>query len=84
MNGIENGIKLDPKRFFDFANYKRKTVGYLSSMQYDGSIGVCLTDICELFVDLLASVYNVDACDSDTEDPNGLPPSFVKLCAEMG
>jgi hypothetical protein len=27
MIGIENGIKRDPKRSFDIANYKRKTVG---------------------------------------------------------
>jgi hypothetical protein len=26
MNGIENGIKRDPKRIFDIANYKRKTL----------------------------------------------------------
>jgi hypothetical protein len=68
MNGIENDIRRDPKPFFDFANTKRKTVGYRSPMRYDGSVSDCLTDICELFADLLASVYNVDACDSDTED----------------
>jgi hypothetical protein len=26
---------------------------------------------CELFVDLFESVYNVDTCDSDTEDVSG-------------
>jgi hypothetical protein len=68
MNGIENDIRRAPKPFFDFDNYKRKTVGYPSPMRYDGSVGDCLTDICELFANLLASVYNVDACDSDTFD----------------
>jgi hypothetical protein len=37
----------------------------------DGSVGDCLTDICELFADLFKSVYSVDACDSDTEDVSG-------------
>jgi hypothetical protein len=71
MDGIENGIKRDPKQFFDFANYKRKTVGYPSSMRYDNSVGDCPADICELFADLFESVYNVDACGSDTEDVSG-------------
>jgi hypothetical protein len=79
-NGIGNGIKRDPKRFFDFANYKRKTVGYPSSMRYDKSVDDCPADICELFADLFESVYNVDTCGSETED--GVPPSFVKLCAD--
>jgi hypothetical protein len=117
MNGIENGIKRDPKRFFDFANYKRKTVGYPSSMRYNNSVDSdCPADICELFGDLFESVYNVDTCDSKTEDVSdpsngcgfsgirlrmsdleaaisgldankgpgndGVPPSFVKLCAD--
>jgi hypothetical protein len=68
MDGIENGIKRDPKRFFDFTNYKRKTVGYPSSMRYNNSVGDCSADICEFFADLFESVYNVDTYDSDTED----------------
>jgi hypothetical protein len=40
-------------------------------MRYDGSVGVCPADICELFADLFESVYNVDTCDSDTEDVSG-------------
>jgi hypothetical protein len=114
MDGIENGIKLDLKRFFDFANYNRKTVGYPSSMRYDGTVGDCPADICELFADFFESVYNVDTCDSeDVSSPSdgcgfsgirlrmsdfeaaisgldanegtgkdGIPPSFVKLCAD--
>jgi hypothetical protein len=71
MDGIEKGIKRDPKRLFDFANYKRNTVGYPSSMRYDGSVGDCPAVICELFADLFESVYNVDTCDSDAEDVSG-------------
>jgi hypothetical protein len=63
MNGIENGVKRDPQRFFDFANYKRKTVGCPSSMRCN-----CPVEICELFADLFESVYKVDTCDSETED----------------
>jgi hypothetical protein len=37
-------------------------------MQYDTSVGDCPADIWELFADLFESVYNVDTCDSDTED----------------
>jgi hypothetical protein len=38
-------------------------------MRYDGSVGDCpADDICELFADLF--VYNVDTCDSDTENEN--------------
>jgi hypothetical protein len=59
MNGIKNGIKRDPKRFFDFANYKKKTVGYPSSIRNDNSVTDCPADICELFADLFESVYNV-------------------------
>jgi hypothetical protein len=69
-DGIENG---DPRRFFDFANYKKKMVGYPFSMRYD-LVGDCPADICDLFADLFESVYNVDACDSDTEDASG--PSY--------
>jgi hypothetical protein len=88
INGIQNGIKRDPKRFFDFANYKRK------------------------ISDLFESVYNVDTCDSETEDVSDpsdgcsfssiqlrmsdleaaistldatndcVPPFFVKFCAD--
>jgi hypothetical protein len=86
MDGIENGIKRDPKRFFDFANYKRKTVGY------DNSVGDCPADICELCVDFFESVYNADTFDLKAAisglDANkgpgndGVPPSFVKLCAD--
>jgi hypothetical protein len=54
--------------FFDFANYKRKTVGYTSSMRYDNSMGDCPADIVELFANPFESVYNVDTCDLDTED----------------
>jgi hypothetical protein len=68
MDGIKNGIKRDSKRFFDFANYKS---GYPCSMRYDGSMGDCPADICELFADLFESFYNVDACDSVTEDVSG-------------
>jgi hypothetical protein len=28
-------------------------------MRYDGSVGDCPADICELFADLFASVYNI-------------------------
>jgi hypothetical protein len=71
MDGIENGIKRDPKRFFDFANYKHKTVGYPSSMRYD----------------LFESVYYVDTCDSVTENVSGPSDGcglsgFVKLYAD--
>jgi hypothetical protein len=38
--------------------YKRKMVGYPSSMRYDGSVGDCPADIYELFADLFESVYN--------------------------
>jgi hypothetical protein len=41
-------------------------------MRYDGSVGEFPADICELFADLFESVYNVDTCDSDTEDVAGL------------
>jgi hypothetical protein len=68
MDGIKNGIKHDPMRFFDFANYKRKTVGYPSSMRYDNSVCDCPADICELFADLFESVHNVDSCGLDAED----------------
>jgi hypothetical protein len=68
MNDIENGIKHDPKRFFDFANHKRKTVGYPSSRRYDTSINVCRVDICELFADLFEGVYNDDTCGSVAGD----------------
>jgi hypothetical protein len=47
----------DPKQFFDFANYKRKTVSDPSSMQFGGSVGECPTDICELFADMFESIY---------------------------
>jgi hypothetical protein len=58
-------------RFFDFANYKRKTVGYLSSMRYNDSVGDCPAEICELFADLFKSAYNVDTCDTeDVSDPS--------------
>jgi hypothetical protein len=70
MDDIENGIKRDPKRFFDFAIYKWKTVGYPSSMRRNNSVGDCPTDICELFADIFESVY-VYTCDSDTEDVFG-------------
>jgi hypothetical protein len=54
-DGIENGIERDPRRFFDFANYKRKTVGYLSLMRYD-LVDDCPADICELFANLFLRV----------------------------
>jgi hypothetical protein len=44
----------------------RKTVGYFSSMRYDGSVGDFPADICEVFADLFESVHNVETCDSDT------------------
>jgi hypothetical protein len=72
MDCIENGIKRDPKRFFDFANYKRKTVGY------DKSVGDCPANICELCTDLFESVYNVDTSASDTEDVSG-PSNTIRL-----
>jgi hypothetical protein len=84
-------------------------------MRFDNSVGDCPADICELFVYLFESGYNVGTCDSDTKsvsDPSdgcsfrgiwlrmsdleasisahdankgpendGVPPSFVKLCA---
>jgi hypothetical protein len=53
---IKSNILLD-------ANYKRKTVGYPSSMRYNDSVGDCPAEICELF----ESVYNVETCDSETE-----------------
>jgi hypothetical protein len=71
IDGIENDIERDPKRFFDYANYQRKTIGYPSPMRYDGSVSDCPADICELFADLFESVYDVDTCDSDTEDVSG-------------
>jgi hypothetical protein len=49
----------------------RKTVGYPSSMRYDGSVGDCPADICERFADLFESVHNVDNCDSGTEEMSG-------------
>jgi hypothetical protein len=59
------------KQFFDFANYKRKTVGYPSSMRYYGLVGDCPADTCELFAHLFESVYNVDTCNADTEVVSG-------------
>jgi hypothetical protein len=40
-------------------------------MRYDGSVGDCPAGICEVFADLFESVYNVDTCDSETEDVSG-------------
>jgi hypothetical protein len=37
-------------------------------MRYNNSVGDCSAEICELFAYFFESVYNVDTCDSDTED----------------
>jgi hypothetical protein len=41
MDGIENGIKRDPKRFFDFANYKRKTA-FVNSVSISLKVSIML------------------------------------------
>jgi hypothetical protein len=60
MNGIENGIKRDPMRFFHVAKYKTKTVGYPFSVRYDHSVSDYPADICELFADIFESGYNAE------------------------
>jgi hypothetical protein len=53
MNGIEIGFKREPKRFFDFAYYKRKTVGYPLSMRW---VTVPLTSVNSLPISLKVSI----------------------------
>jgi hypothetical protein len=49
MNDIENGIKRDPSDFLILLTTRGRLTGYLSSMRYDGSLGECAADICDLF-----------------------------------
>jgi Reverse transcriptase (RNA-dependent DNA polymerase) len=116
IEDIETNIRRDPKTFFDFANYKRKTTGLPSTMSYNGSLGDSPKSICELFANFFESVYEVNA-DSNIETStqisqiessfsnieismseietvltsinvnkgsgdDGIPPAFVKLCAD--
>jgi hypothetical protein len=37
-------------------------------MRYNDSLGDCPAEICELFADLFECVYNVDSCDSETDN----------------
>jgi DNA-binding helix-hairpin-helix protein with protein kinase domain len=45
---------------------RRKRSVTLRKMQYNNSVGDCPAEICELFADIFASVYNVGTCDSET------------------
>jgi retron-type reverse transcriptase len=112
---VEQNIKRDPKKFFEFANYKRKTVELPSSGVYNGQIGSSPDAICELFANFFESVYdedidqginnsdesfgasgfsNIQISLSEIESAlkglntnkgpgdDGIPPFFVKLCAD--
>jgi hypothetical protein len=71
LEDVESNIKSDPKKFFEFANYKKKTIGLPSSMKHNGQTGNSSSAICELFANFFESVYEEDvdqeidnSCDS--------------------
>jgi hypothetical protein len=83
INKIENRIKTDPKQFFDFANYKRKTVGYPSTMSLGPKTSNSSSEVCDLFADFFESVYNDSISDAEESLRGGEGPGFCSLRLEM-
>lgn len=57
MLQIEEDISSNSRAFWRFINKKRKVSGFPSSMSYQGSVANSPSDVCDLFADFFASVY---------------------------
>jgi hypothetical protein len=83
VSKIESGIKRNPKKFFEFANFKRKTVGYPSSMTYKNKTANAPLQINELFADFFESVYDDSTAstnqNSDSNSNAGLSSIRIEL-----
>jgi hypothetical protein len=51
---VEAGMKNDPKKFVEFVDFKKKCVGYPSSMYFAGESASGSKNICDLFARFLA------------------------------
>lgn len=68
LDNIENNIKNNPKKFFEFANYKKKTTGLPTSMTYNDESGDTPKKICELFANFFESVYENNSNQANTNN----------------
>jgi hypothetical protein len=64
--GIEEAIKSD----FCFVDLKKKCVGYLSVMHFDGRLASGPDDICNVFADFIQRTYADDAWVSSDPGPD--------------
>lgn len=55
-----NEIRSNPKKFWNCLDYKRQTRGYPSSMSYKNNVVNDAHEICNLFKDFFATVYEED------------------------
>jgi hypothetical protein len=54
---VENELKVNPKRFFEFVNMKKKTAGFPSKMTLNDMSASTPLSICNLFANFFDSVY---------------------------
>jgi len=58
INKIKAEIRLNPKRFFNFVNTKRKSNGYPAYMSFNENTASSDTDIANMFAEYFESVYS--------------------------
>jgi Reverse transcriptase (RNA-dependent DNA polymerase)/Endonuclease-reverse transcriptase len=79
LRNIENGIKINPKKFFEYANHKTKVSGYPSSMRSDFSTADSPQDVAELFATFFESVYVDDDGGGHVDTSNRINCGFSTL-----
>lgn len=67
LDGVQNDIVKDPKKFWQYVDSKRKPKGYPSTMSYEGVKAAIPEGICKLFSDFFQKVYVVDDDSSDVQ-----------------
>ena len=57
---VKNNIKINPKKFYDFVNSKRKSAVYPSTMSYIGTVSSDDKEISNLFATFFKTTYSTE------------------------
>ena len=63
LQNVKARIKLDPKKFFDFVNSKRKSFGYPAQLKFNGRISRTDSEAANLFADFFSTVFSNESFD---------------------
>jgi len=68
LQNVKARIKSDPKKFFDYVNSKRKSIGFPDQLKYNERVSTTDCEAANLFADFFASVFSNEPFDPSNFD----------------